>query len=96
MSKFEEGSPEHIGALLEEVTNKVPKLVSELVKSIYSAEAGSNFGKATGNLYKELIAAGIPQEEAIKMAKDYMLSISTIMKNANINGQKDSSGNEEK
>jgi len=70
-----------IGALLDEVSGKVPKLITGLLETIYSAEAGQKMGKSVGNLYKELVDSGIPQEEAIKMAKDYMLSMKDMVGN---------------
>lgn len=70
-----------IGELLTEVSEKVPKLINGLIGSLYSAEAGRNLGQAVGNLYSELIAAGLPEEEARQMAKDYMLSIKSILSN---------------
>ena len=68
-----------IGALLDEVSGKVPKLITGLLDTIFSAEAGQKMGKSVGNLYKELVDSGIPQEEAIKMAKDYMLSMKDMV-----------------
>ena len=70
-----------IGELFDEVSGKVPKLITGLMDTIYSADAGTKMGKSVGNLYKELVDSGIPQEEAIKMAKDYMLSIKDIAGN---------------
>jgi len=67
-----------IGELLDEVSGKVPKLIVNLLNTLYSAEAGKQMGQAVGNLYKELVASGIPKEEAMKMAKDYMLSLKDI------------------
>lgn len=77
--KFEEGSSEHIAELLETVTEKMPKMIKGIIDSFYSADAGTNMGKAVGNLYKELVNSGIPSEEALSMAKDYMLSITKVM-----------------
>ena len=67
-----------IGQLLDEVSSKVPTLISGLMNSIYSAEAGGKMGQSVGNFYKELIQSGIPEEEALKMARDYLLSIKDI------------------
>lgn len=67
-----------IGELLDEVSTKVPKLILGVMQSLYSADAGKSMGQAIGNLYKELVDAGIPQDDALKMAKDYMLSIKDI------------------
>lgn len=70
-----------IGELLDAVSGKLPNLVSGLMSSLYSPEAGKNMGKAVGSFYKELLEAGIPPEEAAKMAKDYMLSIKDVASN---------------
>lgn len=75
----ESGIPvKEIGELLDTVTTKLPTLVNGIVSSLYSEEAGANIGKSVGSLYKELLAAGIPQEEALQMAKDYMLSMKDL------------------
>ena len=67
-----------IGQLLDEVSGKVPKLVNGLLDTIYSPEAGKKMGQSIGNFYNELVLGGIPKEEALKLAKDYMLSIKDI------------------
>jgi hypothetical protein len=64
-----------IGQILDEVSTKIPKMINALLSNLYSAEAGKNMGQAVGNLYKELIEAGIPQEDALQMAKDYIQTI---------------------
>lgn len=73
-----------ISELLTVATQKVPELLTNLMKIVYSEEAGSNMGKAVGTLYKELVNSGIPQPEAIKMANDYMLSLKETMKSVNL------------
>lgn len=78
-----------IGELLDEVSGKVPKLISGLMDTLYSAEAGKKMGQSVGNLYKELVDSGIPQDDALKMAKDYMLSIKDVVGNmGNFTGSK--------
>jgi len=68
-----------IGELLDEVSSKIPKMISGLMDTMYSAEAGKKMGQAVGGFYKELIESGIPPEEALKMSKDYMLSIKELV-----------------
>jgi len=63
-----------IGELLDTVSSKLPTLVTNLLRSLYSEEAGIEMGKAVGGLYKELINSGIPPEVALKMASDYMVN----------------------
>ncbi len=70
-----------LGAILDTVSEKVPNLLREVLASLYSPQAGSDMGKAVGAFYKELVAAGIPSEEAIKMARDYMISLRDVVQN---------------
>jgi len=67
-----------IGELLDEVSSKIPKLITGLMDTVYSAESGKKMGQSVGSFYKELLEVGIPQEEALKMARDYMLSMKDI------------------
>ncbi len=67
-----------LSEVLEVVSTKVPKLVTELLKTLYSEEAGSQMGKAVGKFYKELVDSGIPEAEALKMAKDYMDTVKSL------------------
>lgn len=77
-----------IGELLNEVSDKLPKLVSGLMSTMYSAESGKAMGQAVGSFYKELDDAGIPNDEALRMAKDYMLSLKDIAGSFTNNSQK--------
>jgi hypothetical protein len=82
MSENNNGIPtKEIAELLDEVSTKLPKLINGLLGSLYSAEAGKNIGQAVGALYKEMIEQGIPKEDALMMAKDYMLSLKEVTKN---------------
>ncbi|MGI6201988.1 MAG: hypothetical protein ACOYID_01130 [Eubacteriales bacterium] len=67
-----------IGEMFDEISEKLPKLIKSLVDTLYSVESGQKMGQAVGSFYKELMDNGIPQEEALKMAKDYMLSIKDL------------------
>lgn len=73
-----------IGELLDDVSTKIPKLIQGIFGSLYSSEAGKNMGQAVGNFYRELVDSGIPAEEALKMAQEYMLSLKDLSKNISI------------
>lgn len=68
----------NIGGILDEVSRKLPKLIQSVLSSLYTAEVGTNMGKAVGNFYKELLDSGIPHEEALIMAKDYVQALSGL------------------
>jgi len=74
-----------IGELLDEVSTKVPKLITGLMDTLYSPEAGKKMGQSVGAMYKELVDSGIPSEEALAMAKEYMASIKSAMSSINFN-----------
>ena len=70
---------EEIGQLLEVVTEKLPQLLTQLRATLFSADAGREMGQAVGSFYKELIDSGIPEEEALSMAKSYIGSIQGLL-----------------
>jgi len=61
-----------IADLLDVVTARVPQLLRSLMDLVYSPEAGRNVGLSVGGFYKELLAAGIPAEDALKLAAEYL------------------------
>lgn len=79
MSK-EEWGPEEVAQLLDKIADKIPALLKGLRDVVYSAEAGEQFGKAVGAFYSELIKQGIPQDQAMEMAKNYMISLRDLAK----------------
>ncbi len=72
---------EELRGILDTVGEKAPKLIRDIIGSLYSKEAGINMGQAVGAYYKELIDSGIPKEAALDMAKEFAFS----MKNINFN-----------
>jgi hypothetical protein len=78
MSFESNGDMKDVAEMLETVTEKLPKLINGIIGTMYNAEAGKNVGQAVGALYKELLESGIPKEDAIKMARDYIMSLKDI------------------
>jgi len=68
-----------ISELLDEIGKKAPKLIGGLIEALFSAEEGQKMGRAVGAYYKELLEAGIPKEDALKMARDYMQAMKSIV-----------------
>jgi hypothetical protein len=69
---------EKVAEIMEVVGDKVPKLIRDVMGSLYSKEAGLNMGQAVGAYYKELLAAGLPQEAAVDMAKEFSFSLKNL------------------
>lgn len=76
--------------MMDIVGKKAPEIIKNIMKTIYSEEAGTQIGKGVAALYKELIAAGIDKKEAIEMAKDYLNAIKEMAPDMN---QSDSNKN---
>jgi hypothetical protein len=76
----EDWGPEEVALILDKVAEKIPALLKGLREVVYSVEAGEQFGKAVGAFYSELVKQGIPQEQAMEMAKNYMISLRDLAK----------------
>jgi len=63
---------EEMKEVLSALSTLVPKLIKEVIASIFSEEVGREMGKAAGAFYKSLIEAGIPEQTAIKMTENYI------------------------
>lgn len=63
---------EELNAVLSTVAEKVPELIRALRASVFSAEAGTDFGEAIGNFYKALVDKGIPEEKALELTSNYL------------------------
>ena len=78
MGEVHSNDVKELAEMLDTITDKIPQLITGVVNTLYSAEAGKNIGQAVGSLYKELVESGIPKEAALDMAKSYMLSMKDI------------------
>lgn len=76
---------QELSNVLNVITDKVPALIKSIIETLYSPEAGVNLGRSVGALYRELITSGVPEADALEMAKDYMLSLRNIMNSVNNN-----------
>jgi len=74
-NKDEVPDPEKIRQILDAVADKVPALLRALRDTIYSKEAGEHFGEAVGAFYRKLLEQGIPEQQALEMARGYMISL---------------------
>jgi len=63
---------EELKAVFETLSTQIPKIIRGIIDSFFSPEAGTRMGKAVAEFYKNLKEAGIPEEEALAMAKDYL------------------------
>ena len=63
---------EDLKAVLETISTQIPNLIKGIIDSFFSPEAGARMGKAVADFYKSLKEAGIPEQEALAMSRDYL------------------------
>ena len=76
---------EELREVLEVVSDKVPSLLRGLRDVLYSKESAENMAESVGTFYKKLVESGIPKEDALDMARGYMINLRDIMGKTGIN-----------
>ena len=68
-------SPEDIAYILDTVSDKVPSMIKGIISAFFSQEAARDMAKSVAEFRKTLIEGGIPEEEAMKMTREYMQTV---------------------
>ena len=68
-------SPEDVAAILDMVSDKIPKMIRGIIDSFFSPEAAQNMAKSIAEFRKTLVESGIPEEEAMAMTREYMATV---------------------
>ncbi len=71
----DEHDAKEIGEILDVVSDKIPALLRGLRDVLYSKESAENMADSVGTFYKKLVEAGIPKEDALDMARGYMINL---------------------
>lgn len=72
------GDVEELRDVLEVVSERVPALLRGLRDVLYSKEAAENMAEAVATFYKKLVEAGVPPQDALEMAKGYMIDLRSL------------------
>lgn len=67
--------PEKIKEILDIVSEKVPGLLKELSEVLYGPKEAKQFGVAVSTFYKELKDAGMTDEQAFELTRQYMSTL---------------------
>ncbi len=67
--------PEKIKEILNIVSEKIPGLLKELSSVLYGPDQAKNFGVAIATFYKELKEAGMTDEQAFELTRQYMSTL---------------------
>src|SRR5574342_187950 len=64
--------PENVKEILSVVSDKVPALLNNLADVLYGKEQGAKYGQAVAGFFKTLKDAGMSDEQAYELTKQYM------------------------
>lgn len=67
-----------IGELLDVVSSKLPTLLKEIHGILFSEENAAQTGRAVGAFFKNLTDAGMSQEDAVRLTRDYMQTLHSL------------------
>jgi len=83
MSNDDMPDAEQLRDIFGVLTESVPKLLDSVTKVLYGAQEGTKFGESVAAFYKALKDAGMSNEQAFELTKDYMsnLSLGGMLKN---------------
>jgi len=84
MPNHEMPDPEKIKEVLDVVAEKIPGLLRQLSDLLYGPKSAKQYAEAAATFYKELKAAGMSEQEAFELTKQYMstLSLGTLISRA--------------
>jgi len=83
MSDNDMPDAEQLKEIFGVLTDSVPKLLDSVTKVLYGAQEGTKFGESVAAFYKALRDAGMSNDQAFELTKDYManLSLGGMLKN---------------
>jgi hypothetical protein len=78
-------SVEDLRELFSVLSEQVPGLLRGLRNILYSKEAAENMADAVSTFYTKLVDAGIPKDEAMDMARGYVLNLRELLGSKGLN-----------
>jgi hypothetical protein len=77
MSKNNEmPDPEELKQMFKVLSESVPELLEKITKVLYDAQSGEKFGGSVAAFYKALKDAGMTNEQAFELSREYMSNAS--------------------
>lgn len=72
MSNDDMPEPEKLKEIMQVMSDTIPELLNSITRVLYGAKEGEEYGKAVANFYKALKEAGMSNEEAFALTREYM------------------------
>lgn len=67
--------PEKIKEILDVVSEKIPGLLKQLSELLYGPKSAKQYAEAAAIFYKELKGAGMTDEQAFELTRQYMSTL---------------------
>jgi hypothetical protein len=82
MGNDEMPDPERVREFMQVISESLPGLLENLAKIMYGEKESIQFATAAANFYKTLKDAGMTNEQAFQLTREYMgnMSLGNIMK----------------
>ncbi len=68
----DEDDIQELREVLEVVSEKVPKLIKEIVDAVYNNQDPDEYGRSVASFYKQLTDAGMDPEQAYRLTEKFM------------------------
>ncbi len=68
----DEDDIQELREVLEVVSERVPKLIKEIVDAVYNNQDPDEYGRSVASFYKQLTDAGMDPKEAYKLTEKFM------------------------
>jgi len=68
----DEDDIQELREVLEVVSEKVPKLIKEIVDAVYNNQDPDEYGRAVASFYKQMTEAGMDPQQAYKLTEKFM------------------------
>ncbi len=63
---------EELKEVLDVVSEKIPRLIRDIMEALMDPERAREFGRAVAEFYSELVKQGMPPEEAARLTEKFM------------------------
>jgi len=75
--------PQKLKEMFQVFSENIPDLLTKITDVLYGVEQGEKFGQSVAGFYKALKDAGMTNEQAFTLTKEYMnnMSLGGMMKN---------------
>jgi len=68
----DEGDIQELREVLKVVSEKVPKLIKEIVDAVYNNQDPDEYGRSVASFYKQMVGAGMDSQQAYELTEKFM------------------------